>query len=76
MNEQDFVRAGGQMYRMDRVIVDGDSVMILDYKTGEEKDAYREQIDGYLQILHEIYPAKTIHAMLAYIDQKFLKPMA
>lgn len=76
MNEQEFVWATGQLFRMDRVIVDGNAVMILDYKTGEEKDAYREQIDGYLQILREIYPGKTIHAALAYIDQKFIRQMA
>ncbi len=76
MNEQEFVRTTGQLFRMDRVIVDEQSVMILDYKTGDEKETYREQIDGYIQILHEIYPDKEIHAALAYIDQQFLQPMA
>jgi ATP-dependent exoDNAse (exonuclease V) beta subunit len=73
MNEQEFVRADGRLFRMDRVILDDDTATILDFKTGEEKDAYQEQMDGYIHILRDIYPERTVHAMLAYIDAYALK---
>jgi ATP-dependent exoDNAse (exonuclease V) beta subunit len=58
---------------MDRVVIDTDTVTVLDYKTGEEKDTYSDQINGYIAILQDLYPERTIHGGLAYIDRKILR---
>ena len=49
MNEQEFVNPDGRLFRMDRIIVDADAVTVLDFKTGDDKDAYTDQVKGIYQ---------------------------
>jgi ATP-dependent exoDNAse (exonuclease V) beta subunit len=58
---------------MDRVVIDKDKVIVIDYKTGmdrEAEDTYISQIKGYLKIMKEIYPDRTIEGKIVYIDLK------
>ena len=73
MNEQEFVNRDGQLFRMDRVIVDADAVTVIDFKTGDDKDSYTEQVQGYVSILKNFYPGRNISGMLAFVDRKKLR---
>jgi ATP-dependent exoDNAse (exonuclease V) beta subunit len=73
MNEQEFVNPDGRLFRMDRIVVDADKVMVLDFKTGEDKDDYTEQVKGYVTILRNFYPGRTIQGVLAFVDRKKLR---
>lgn len=69
--EQDFSDPGGSLFRMDRVVMDIDQIVVIDYKTGTEKRAekeYMSQLRSYIRILKEIYPNKTVEGMIAYVD--------
>ena len=69
--EQDFSDPGGSLFRMDRVVMDKDQIVVIDYKTGTEKRAekeYMSQLRSYIRILKEIYPNKTVEGMIAYVD--------
>ena len=69
--EQDFSDPGGSLFRMDRVVIDKDQIVVIDYKTGTEKRAekeYMSQLRSYIRILKEIYPDKTVEGMIAYVD--------
>jgi ATP-dependent exoDNAse (exonuclease V) beta subunit len=69
--EQEFSDRKGRLFRMDRVVVDKDTVTVIDYKTGREPlvpDAYRKQMKNYASILGELYPEKQIMAIIAYAD--------
>jgi len=71
--EQDFSDMEGNLLRMDRVIIDEDRVMVIDYKTGSEKKAeerYISQLKNYMRILKDLYPDKRIEGMIAYADLK------
>jgi len=76
MTEQEFSDAGGNLFRMDRVIVDPGSVMVIDYKTGGNKAAAAGvsgeknvmQVMNYIRLLGNIFPDKEIHGMIAYTD--------
>ncbi|RPJ11803.1 MAG: hypothetical protein EHM36_00765, partial [Deltaproteobacteria bacterium] len=71
--EQEFVDGEGRLFRMDRVILDPDRVVVVDWKTGREKDAEREheaQMKDYFRILKGLYPERTIEGLLAYVDLK------
>jgi ATP-dependent exoDNAse (exonuclease V) beta subunit len=72
MNEQEFVNPDGRLFRMDRIIVDAGEVTVIDFKTGEDKDAYTDQIHGYRDILQNLYPGRTICGVLAFVDRKKL----
>ena len=57
---------------MDRVIVDPESVLVVDFKTGGPTplaDEYREQLRRYRGLLAEIYPGRSIRSVLSYLDQ-------
>ena len=73
MNEQEFVNPDGRLFRMDRIIVDADTVTVLDFKTGDDKDAYTDQVQGYINILQNFYPGRTIRGVLAFVDRKKLR---
>jgi len=71
--EQDFSDPEGNLLRMDRVIIDEDRVMVMDYKTGGEKKAeerYVLQLKNYMRILKDLYRDKRIEGMIAYADLK------
>ncbi len=71
--EQEFSDPEGNLLRMDRVIIDEDEIMVMDYKTGGEKTAgekYVSQLKNYMRIAKDLYPGKTIEGMIAYVDLK------
>jgi ATP-dependent exoDNAse (exonuclease V) beta subunit len=71
--EQEFSDPGGNLLRMDRLIIDEDRVMVMDFKTGGEKKAeerYVSQLKNYMKILKDLYPDKRIEGMIAYADLK------
>jgi ATP-dependent exoDNAse (exonuclease V) beta subunit len=74
--EQDFSGLRGNLFRMDRVVIDGESVSVIDYKTGTDKKAEKEyisQVKNYIRILKEIYPDKKVEGFIAYVDLKEIK---
>ena len=74
--EQDFSGLRGNLFRMDRVVTDGGSVSVIDYKTGTDKKAEKEyisQVKNYIRILKEIYPDKKVEGIIAYVDLKEIK---
>jgi ATP-dependent helicase/nuclease subunit A len=69
--EQDFSDPGGNLFRMDRVVIDEDRIFVIDYKTGTDKEAEKEyvsQLRNYIRILKEIYPGKNVEGVIAYVD--------
>ncbi len=77
--EFDVCDASGNVSRMDRVIVDPDAVLVVDYKTGVEKDPARRsrfededraQVGRYVALMKEIYPGRPVGGVLAYLDQR------
>jgi ATP-dependent exoDNAse (exonuclease V) beta subunit len=65
--EREFVDEHGDLYRMDRVLVDDAEVVVIDFKTGQPKD-YSRQMNDYLRILNHVYPGRKARAYVAYID--------
>ena len=76
MNEQEFVNPDGRLFRMDRIVVDTDTVTVIDFKTGDDKDTYTDQVQGYMDILQNFYPGRSIHGVLAFVDRKNLRVVA
>ncbi len=70
LNEQEFVDDDGRLYRMDRIVMDTDRVTVIDYKTGDDKAGYTEQLEKYVSILRSCYKEKDISGILAFIDKR------
>ncbi len=73
MNEQEFVDRSGRLFRMDRVVVDTETVTVIDYKTGDDAPGYQAQVVTYMHILQDLFPGKSIRGTLAFVDRLLLK---
>jgi len=68
--------ADGSLTRMDRVVLDPGVVSVLDYKTGDEKPGYTEQVTKYINILRDFYKTNTVQGYLVYIDRNQVRPVS
>ncbi|MBW7887089.1 MAG: UvrD-helicase domain-containing protein [Bacteroidetes bacterium] len=71
-NEKEISSSGGRLYRMDRVIIESDRITVVDFKTGtdEKGEEYNEQVHNYMEMLSQLFPAKTINGALLYVDMR------
>lgn len=76
LNEQEFVMGDGSLTRMDRVVVDPGVVTVLDYKTGDEKPGYTEQVTKYMNILGDFYKTSSVQGFLVYVDRNLIRPVS
>ncbi len=66
--------------QIDRLVVRGDEVMIVDFKTnrppprdeGDIPDIYRDQLAVYAEVLGQVYPDKVIRGVLLWTDGPYL----
>jgi ATP-dependent helicase/nuclease subunit A len=70
VNELPYLRADGELRRIDRVVEFKDEVWVLDYKMGEggERAAYHQQVEEYRAAMQSIYPGKRLRAALLFAD--------
>jgi ATP-dependent helicase/nuclease subunit A len=71
--EREFSDSRGNLFRMDRVVLEEDRVSVIDYKTGTDREAEKEyilQLKNYIRILREIYPDRNVEGVIAYVDLK------
>jgi len=69
--EQEFSDEKGHLFRMDRVVIDPDRVVILDFKTGGEgwaDEKNRAQMRKYMKIAKDIYPGRRLEGRIVYTD--------
>ena len=53
-NERDILTSNGVVLRPDRIMIKDGRAHIIDYKTGEERNAYNEQLYTYAAVLEEM----------------------
>jgi ATP-dependent helicase/nuclease subunit A len=79
LREQEFADRQGNLFRLDRVILDTERVTVIDYKTGHDRgadDAYRAQMETYLKILREVYPGRPAEGIIAFVDMNELRSIS
>jgi len=70
--------------RIDRLVVTADRVVIIDYKSNRPAPdhaedaaiAYQRQMAGYVALLRQVYPQKTVEAALLWTDGPKLTPLS
>ena len=70
--ERDFCDEHGRVHRMDRLVVDPDRVLVVDWKTGGEEIGTPEQeaqVRAYAGILRQVYPGRAVDALLVHLDR-------
>jgi len=67
LNEAEILIPGGAVKRPDRVIIDGEKVIIIDFKFGAEKKAYIDQVNNYKCLLMNM-GYNSVDGYLWYVD--------
>ncbi len=77
--EKEFADREGNLFRMDRVINDTERMVVIDYKTGGDREAeekYEAQMKNYTRILKGIYPDKKVEGIIYYVDRNETRRMS
>ena len=67
-NETSIIDIDGEIYRPDRVVVEGDSVTVVDYKFGSPHPCYVRQISRYASLYRQMGYA-SVKAALWYVPE-------
>jgi len=66
LNEAVIITPGAKLYRPDRVVINGNKAIVVDYKFGEaEKESYMKQVRNYMQLIAEM--GYEVEGFLSYI---------
>ncbi len=74
MNETEFIAPDGTIQRPDRVMIKGNNAIIIDYKTGEEKDSHHRQTLKYKELLTDC-GYSDVRCWLIYTSSNKLVPV-
>jgi ATP-dependent exoDNAse (exonuclease V) beta subunit len=61
----------GRLFRIDRLVIDRQSITVIDFKTGGDRGAeeqYLDQVRNYLKIAGSLFAPRTVTGLLVYID--------
>ena len=67
--ERTLILADGTLLRPDRVVETENETIVVDYKTGKPKAAHRKQVEGYMNILHEM-GKKSLKGYVVYLHEQ------
>ncbi len=70
--EKEICDEKGNLFRLDRLLVGRDRVIVVDFKTGEEgslSSSHREQVENYKRLLERVFPDKEIEGYLLYLEE-------
>jgi len=69
-NEKEVVNAAGRIFRIDKLIMNGNEITIVDFKSSSyDKKENEEQIKSYVNLISEIYLGKKISACIVDIEK-------
>jgi len=66
--EKEFVDGEGNLLRLDRLVITDDKVIVVDYKTGDKVQNYKEQLKKYGNVIREIY-GLPVKCYILYFDK-------
>ncbi len=66
--EKEFVDKEGNLLRLDRLIISDNKVVVVDYKTGDKVQSYKEQMKRYGDVVREIY-GLPVECYILYFDR-------
>ncbi|WP_144604808.1 UvrD-helicase domain-containing protein [Algoriphagus algorifonticola] len=67
LNEQGILLPGGKQKRPDRILLHQREAVVVDFKTGEERDSYSKQVKEYMELVKSL-TAKPCKGYLCYLE--------
>ncbi len=77
--ERELCDEHGRVHRLDRLVVDPDRVLVLDWKTGGEEIGTPDQeaqVRAYAAILRQVYPGRPVEGLLVQLDKRTRRSVA
>ncbi|MGE4385815.1 MAG: UvrD-helicase domain-containing protein [Endomicrobiaceae bacterium] len=75
-NEKEFVDSSGNTFRIDKLITDGDKIIIVDFKTSiYDYEIIKKQMQKYVSLISEIFPAKEVKCFVVNIEKTDIAEM-
>jgi ATP-dependent exoDNAse (exonuclease V) beta subunit len=72
-NEKEIVNSYGESFRIDKLIVSRDKLIILDFKSSSyDEEGNKKQLENYVFLCSDIYPDKKVFAYIVDIDKRSL----
>jgi len=69
--EKEFALSGGEIRRVDRLLVSKTSVIIADFKSAKQKATdHHAQVRQYMALAAELYIGRKISGIIAYLDSR------
>ncbi|ALI98083.1 UvrD-helicase domain-containing protein [Rufibacter tibetensis] len=68
LNEQSILGVGGEVHRPDRILLNGNQAVVIDYKTGDRKNSHHTQLRRYMNQLEQM--GFEADGYLLYIEEK------
>lgn len=62
---------GGEIYRPDRIVIQPDSVIVIEYKTGDFRQEHEQQVKKYAASIESIYQ-QPVFTLLVYIGKAII----
>ena len=75
LTEQAIILPGGVSKRPDRILVTGDKAVVIDFKTGGEKENHQIQVREYIELVRAL-TQKPTEGYLVYIESGMIKKIA
>jgi len=66
-NETELLDENGKMHRPDRVVIGGDELCVIDYKTGSKSESHKKQISSYADAFGKLGYSRVI-SKLVYLN--------
>lgn len=73
-NEEELITEEGKTLRPDKVIIENNRVILIDYKTGEHNPSYKKQLDEYAMALEKMN-YKNIEKYILYTSLRKIQPI-
>ncbi|MCM8823643.1 MAG: UvrD-helicase domain-containing protein [Candidatus Omnitrophica bacterium] len=68
--EKEIVNRFGETKRIDRMIIRGKQIWIIDYKSSQENlEEHKKQVKEYIDIVKDIYPNYDVKGFIVYLDE-------
>ena len=69
MAEREIILPGGELLRPDRVLINGNQALVIDFKTGKESPSHKTQVTRYAEVLTAM-DFTDVKKFLVYVTQK------
>jgi ATP-dependent exoDNAse (exonuclease V) beta subunit len=72
-NEKEIMNASGETFRIDKLIISNDEIIVVDFKSSEWNEGInKKQVQNYLAFVSEIYPKKKPVAYIVNVEKDYI----